>query len=78
MNRFIKALARKLSRLREPVAEDKPSKPVSMSDAVMPDIYANRNDGTKLNLIMPNQPLTNFDESDGFNPYDTAVLHKKQ
>lgn len=45
---------------------------------LMPDIYADNHDGTEPDLRVLDQPSPEFDEPDGFNPYDTAILQKKQ
>ena len=45
-------------------------------DVVMPDIYAEKHAETQplLKILDPNAPV--IDNSEGFNPYDTAVFLK--
>ncbi len=45
---------------------------------LMPDIYADNHDVTEPDLSVLDQPSSDFDDPGGFNPYDTAVLQKKQ
>jgi len=77
MNRFIKALARKLSRSKAPIAADQPSNAVSAENVLMPDIYAVMDDDTVPDLEILDLSKSDIDKSAGFNPYDTAVLRKK-
>ena len=77
MNRFIKALARKLSRPKAPVAVDQPCNAVSAENVLMPDIYAVMNDVTVPDLEILDLSAPDIDKSAGFNPYDTAILRKK-
>ena len=46
-------------------------------NVLMPDIYGENDDDTQplLNILDPSSP--DIDESTGFNPYDTAKMHKK-
>lgn len=77
MNRTIKALVRKLSRRKAPIAADQPYNAVSAEDVLMPDIYAVMNVATVTDLKILDQSSPDIDKSEGFNPYDTAVLRKK-
>jgi len=47
-------------------------------DVLMPDIYADEHVATEPDLKALDQPTPDIEEPDGFNPYDTAVLQKKQ
>jgi hypothetical protein len=77
MNRFIKVLARKLSRPKAPVAADQPCNAVSAEDVLMPDIYAVKHDAVERKFEVIDQSSPDVDKSAGFNPYDTAILRKK-
>ena len=57
------------SRLGEPL---KPAEPAE--ELLLPDIYAENDWSPK--LALEDQPLDDDDGSEGFNPYDTAVLYK--
>lgn len=46
-------------------------------DAPMPDIYSDEHVPTVPNLEILDESLPDNDESTGFNPYDTATMHKK-
>ena len=46
-------------------------------DVLMPDIYANDNDPLMPDMKILGEPSSEVDESEGFNPYDTAVIVKK-
>jgi hypothetical protein len=73
MKRIVEWARTILSRPEVPVVDDQPSKPVSEDDLVTPDIYAEvKTTAEILNLSSPDS-----DEKTGFNPYDTARLHKK-
>jgi hypothetical protein len=73
MKRIVEWVRTILSRPEEPVVDDQPSKPVSEADLVTPDIYAEvKTTAEILNLSSPDS-----DKKTGFNPYDTARLHKK-
>jgi len=56
---------------------DRPSKPLSVEDLVMPDIYADEHVATVPHLKDIDLSSPDIDKSTGFNPYDTAVLRKK-
>ena len=57
----------------QPPDISEPSKPLSVDDLVMPDIYVEVNATAKiLDLNSPDS-----DKKRGFNPYDTGVLQKK-
>jgi hypothetical protein len=77
MNRFIQSLARKLSHPKAPVSADQPCNAVSAEDILMPDIYAVRNVDTVPDLEILDSSTPDVDGSEGFNPYDTAILRKK-
>ena len=47
-------------------------------DVLMPDIYADTHVDVQPNLKALDQPTPDIEEPNGFNPYDTAVLQKKQ
>lgn len=49
----------------------------SARDVPIPDIYAEEHGDTVPDLEIPDQPSLDVGESDGVNPYDTAVLQKK-
>jgi len=73
MKRVIKWVESLLSRPTVPDVVDQPSKPLTVEDLVMPDIYAEVKSNAKiLDLSSPDS-----DKQRGFNPYDTARLHKK-
>jgi hypothetical protein len=46
-------------------------------DIPMPDIYGDAHVDIEADLKALDQPTPDIEEPDGFNPYDTAVLHKK-
>jgi hypothetical protein len=72
MKRIIEWMEKKLSQ-REAPAVSHPSKPLSVDDLVMPDIYAEVKTTTEsLDLSSPDSDMKR-----GFNPYDTGVLRKK-
>ena len=77
MHRLIKALARKLFRTKTPVEADQPSNAVSAENVLMPDIYAVMSVDTVPDLEILDLSTPDIDKSEGFNPYDTAVLRKK-
>ena len=73
MKRIIEWVEKKLSHREVPVVDDQPSKPLTVDDMVMPDIYAEVKTATKiLDLSSPDS-----DKKRGFNPYDTGVLRKE-
>ena len=66
-------MEKKLSRPESPAVSEQPSKPLTVDDLVMPDIYAKTKTTTKtLDLSSPDS-----DTKRGFNPYDTGVLRKE-
>ena len=75
MKRIIEWMEKKLSHPEAPVVDERPSKRLTVDDLVMPDIYAVEHVETVPDLKIID--LSAADESDGFNPYDTAVLRKK-
>jgi hypothetical protein len=77
MKKIIGALKAKLSRPKESVVDDQSSDTVSAEDVVMPDIYADEYVATVQDLKVIDLSSPDIDESNGFNPYDTAVLQKK-
>ncbi len=73
MKRIIEWMEKKLFHAEESVVDERPSKPVTVDDLVMPDIYAKTKTTTKiLDLSSPDS-----DTKRGFNPYDTGVLRKE-
>ena len=56
---------------------EQPTKPLTVEDLVMPDIYASEHVATVPDLKIIDLSSPEADETDGFNPYDTAVLHEK-
>jgi len=73
MKRIIEWVEKKLSHREVPVVDDQPSKPLTVDDMVMPDIYAEVKTTAKiLDLSSPDS-----DKKRGFNPYDTGVLRKE-
>ncbi len=74
--RWFKAL---LSRPDVTTAAEQPTKPLpEKSDDLMPDIYSESDADTVPQIKTLDEPSPDDDKSAGFNPYDTAVLHKKQ
>ena len=72
MKRIIEWIKTNISR-PQPLAISEPSKPLSVDDLVIPDIYAEVNTASEtLDLTSPDS-----DKKRGFNPYDTGVLQKK-
>ena len=73
MKRIIEWVEKKLSRPETPVLDEQPSKPLTVDELVMPDIYAEVKTTTEiLDLSSPDS-----DKKRGFNPYDTGVLRKR-
>ena len=84
-----KWLAESLSKLRKPFEDDRPSnadpdendlpKDVQgfVTDAPMPDIYADECAVTVPRLKVLDLDLTDVDESPGIDPYNTGILQKK-
>ena len=84
-----KWLAERLSQLRKPVEDDRPSNadpdendlPKDIQDFVtrapMPDIYPDECAATVPQLKVLDLDLTDVDESPGIDPYDTGVFQKK-
>ncbi len=73
MKRIVKWVRTILSRPQVDVVDEQPSKPLSVEDLVAPDIYAeSKTTAELLDLTSPDS-----DKKRGFNPYDTARLHKK-
>ncbi len=77
MKRIIGAFKAKSSRPKEPVTDDQSSNTVSAEDVLMPDIYGDEFVATVEDIEIIDLPSPDIDESNGFNPYDTAVLRKK-
>jgi hypothetical protein len=66
-------MEKKISHPEARVADEQPSKPLTVDDLVMPDIYAEVKTTTEiLDLSSPDSGSKR-----GFNPYDTGVLRKK-
>ena len=76
MKGIITALKAKFSRPKILEVTDTPGNTVPVDDASMPDIYADKSasPAPELDILEP----AGADKSAGFNPYDTAVLHKKK
>ena len=70
-------MEKKLSHPEDPVVDEQPSKPLSVEDLVIPDIYAVEHEDTVPVLKVIDLSSPGADEIEGFNPYDTAVLRKK-
>jgi hypothetical protein len=66
----------KLSR-PEATAESEVSKPLSVEDLVVPDIYAVDHVDTVPNLKIIDLSSPDIDSTTGFDPYDTAILRNK-
>jgi hypothetical protein len=58
-------------------AGDGPDSSNSGVNAVMPDIYATQSAPKAIDITVVSRSTTDTDESPGFDPYDTATLHKK-
>lgn len=58
-------------------AGDGPNSSDSGENAVMPDIYATQPAPKAIDIKVVRRSSTDPDESPGFDPYDTAKLHKK-
>jgi hypothetical protein len=63
--------AKKDSRTKESGRTD------NQANVLMPDIYADEPVSKKINIEVVDESSQDTDESDGFNPYDTASLFKK-
>ena len=77
MKRIIEWVETMFSRPEAPDVAEQTSKPVSVEDLVMPDIYADEAADTVPILRVIDLSSPDIDKSAGFNPYDTAVLRKK-
>ena len=77
MEQIIEWLRTKFSQPTSAIATDQPSSAAS-KDVLMPDIYADTHVDVEADLKALDQPTPDIEEPDGFNPYDTAVLQKKQ
>jgi hypothetical protein len=49
----------------------------SQANVLMPDIYADKPVSKKIDIEVVDESSQETDESSGFNPYDTASIHKK-
>jgi hypothetical protein len=76
MKRIVEWARTILSRPEVP-AVSQPSKPLTVEDLEMPDIYAVEHVDAVPNLKIIDLSSPDIDKSTGFNPYDTAVLRKK-
>ena len=76
MKRLIGALKAKLSRLEQIAVPDQRGRTLSVDDVPLPDIYAEKKVDPAPEFGIVHPPGT--DDSDGFNPYDTAILHKRK
>ena len=61
----------------EATPDSQTSKPLLVEDLVMPDIYAVEHVDTVPNLKIIDLSSPDADSSEGFNPYDTAILRNK-
>lgn len=77
MKRIIAWMEKKLSHPEAPVVDEQPSKPLTVDDLVMPDIYTVKHVETVPDLKIIDLSSPDIDKSTGLNPYDTAVLRKK-
>jgi hypothetical protein len=77
MKRIVEWVRTILARPQALVVDDQPSKPLTVEDLVIPDIYADACSDTAPQLKILDPTSTDSDESTGFNPYDTAVLRRK-
>jgi len=77
MKRISEWMESKLSRPEAPDVPEQPSKPLTVDDLVMPDIYADKHVESVPDLKIINLSSPDIDDSTGFNPYDTAVLRNK-
>ncbi len=77
MKRIIEWAATMFSRPEVSDVAEQPSKPVSVEDLVMPDIYADKPANTVPLLRVIDLSSPDIDKSTGFNPYDTAILREK-
>ena len=66
-----------VARPKAPNVTEQPSKPLTVDDLVMPDIYAVKHVDTVPDHKVIDLSSPDIDESNGFNPYDTAILRKK-
>lgn len=57
--------------------DDSTQDQVPVQDGTMPDIYADEHDTTPSNRKFLDPSSPDADKTTGFNPYDTASLHKK-
>jgi hypothetical protein len=75
MKRIVEWARTILSRPEVP-AVSQPSKPLTVEDLELPDIYADTSSATAAHLKIIDISSPDIDKSTGFNPYDTAVLRK--
>ena len=61
----------------ETESQDQPDDSAPVQDVVMPDIYADDCEPTMPKLKTIDLRASGGDESEGFDPYDTARLHTK-
>ncbi len=74
---FYQSLIMKPKTSKPPVADDLLDDAVPAEDVLMPDIYADEHSATVPDLKIFDSSSPEFEESAGFDPYDTCVLHKK-
>jgi len=77
MKRISEWMENILSRPEAPDVLEQPSKPLTVDDLVMPDIYAVKHVETVPDLKTIDLSSPDIDDSSEFNPYDTAVLRNK-
>ena len=89
MKRIFRWLETRLARSKSPNPSDAPGASESVkpdeSDldqespkiVAMPDIYGDEHVPTVPNLKILDESSPDTDDSTGFNPYDTATMHKK-
>ncbi len=61
----------------EATPDTQESKPLTVDDLVMPDIYAVEHVDTVPDLKIIDLSSPDIDSSEGFNPYDTAILRNE-
>ncbi len=77
MKRLFSWIAASVARPAPPDVTEQPGKPLKVEDVVMPDIYAVEHVETVPDLKIIDLSSPEADVTNGFNPYDTAVLRKK-
>ncbi len=57
--------------------DDNDDKEYTIRESVMPDIYREDHETSEPVLKIPDSTSPDINESPGFDPYDTVVLHEK-